>query len=281
MSYTKKLKYAGLIRRFKNKKCQLKCYGEFKENRKKYKLYKIVINPKYRTRTLLITSGFHGEEFNGPISLLNIFDDIVAYAKKMRVRVIIYPCVNPSGFDLRKRYNASNECQNNDFMRYLIKDDKWVGTLMPGEKYLEYKIVDSPAREVRLLKKDVLRHKIPHGVLDIHQQKGNLDTGDFYAYIFDKRAVYKKIMNKLKKVAKIARNDPAMNFEDGREIYYKIDNDGFIVLHDCTMTDMFYRLGSKYVVTSETDTTMPLEIVSEINRIWIFELIKLISLKRG
>ena len=278
MEKNKATTYRELIRGFRDKGYKLQTYGAVKENRKNYRLYKMVINPQYR-QTLLITSGFHGEEFNGPISLLTIFDEVVRFAKKMRVRLIVYPCVNPSGFDLHKRYNASDESQNNDFMRYEIEGGKWVGTLQPGENFLTYKIVDSGAKEVRLLKRDVLKYDVPRGALDIHQQEGGLKTGDFYAYIFDRRAVYRRIMNKLKKVAKVAKNDPAMNFEDGRKIYYRIDNEGFIVLHDGTLTDMLYRQGSKFVVTSETDTKMPLEKVCQINLIWIKELIKLIVKK--
>lgn len=278
MKNKKKITYQKLMRGFKDKGYRLKNYGIVKEKRKKYRLYKIIINPQYR-KTLLITSGFHGEEFNGPISLLAIFDEIVACAKKARVRIVVYPCVNPSGFDLHKRYNASNETQNNDFLRYEIKDGKQVGTLQPGENFTNWQIVDSGAKEVRLLKRDVLKIALPRGVLDIHQQQGNLNTGDLYAYIFDRRAAYLKVMKKLEKIAKIAKNDPAVNYEDGREVRYRIDNNGFIVLHDGTLTDMFYRLGSKFVVTSETNTALPLNKVCQINLIWIKEFIKLIAKK--
>ena len=278
----KNMTYQELISGFKNKGYKLKSYGAVKENRKNYRLYKIVINPHHQ-RTLLITSGFHGEEFNGPISLLEIFNEVVAYAKRMRVRLIVYPCVNPSGFDRHRRYNPSDKLKfgNNDFLRYEVEKDKWIGTLKDGEAFLQYKIVDSAAKEVRLLKKDVLQYTspVPIGVLDIHQQKDNLETGDVYAYIFDQRSIYLKIMKKLEKIAKIAKNDPAMNFEDGRKVYYRIDKDGLIVLHDGTLTDMFYRLGSKFVVASETKTTMSLEKVCQINLIWIKELIKLIVKK--
>jgi predicted deacylase len=279
MKNKKNVNYRELIRGFMNKGCALKNYGAIMENQKKYNLYKITINPRCQ-KTLLIVSGFHGEEFNGPVSLLEIFDEAAAYAKKMRVRLIIYPCVNPSGFNLRKRYNASDESPNNDFLRYEIKKDKWVGTLKPKEWFLSYKIINSAAKEVRLLKRDILKYPVPRGVLDIHQQQGNLKTGDFYAYIFNKRPVYLKIMKKLEKIAKVAKNDPAMNFEDGRKVYYRIDKNGFIFLHDGTLTDMFYRLGSKFAVAAETDTTLPLEKVCQINLVWIKELIKLVANKK-
>ena len=167
-------------------------------------------------------------------------------------------------------------------MRYEIKGGRLVGTWLKKDgPFVSFKIVDSGAKEVRLLKKDVLQYTspVPIGVLDIHQQKDNLETGDVYAYIFDQRSIYLKIMKKLEKIAKIAKNDPAMNFEDGRKVRYRIDKDGLIVLHDGTLTDMFYRLGSKFVVASETKTTMSLEKVCQINLIWIKELIKLIVKK--
>lgn len=279
-----RMTYDQLIAEFgakeKRLRYKLKKYGTVLEVGRKYGLYKIVINPRCR-RTLLIVSGFHGEEFNGPISLVHIFDEAARYARRRGVRLIVYPCINPSGFDLHKRYNASDEIQNNDFLRYQLPDGSWVGTLQKDEeeKFVAFEIVDSKAKEVRLLKRDVLKYRVPAGALDIHQQKGNLDTGDFYAYIFDLRPVYKKIMNKLKKFAKVARNDPAMNFEDGREVYYKIDNDGFVVIRDGTLTDMLHRLGTKYAVAAETNTTLPLETVCRINLTWIKEMIKLIAKK--
>lgn len=277
MKKKKRMTYQELMHGFKNKGYALINYGTVRENQK-YPLNKIIVNPRYK-KTLLITSGFHGEEFNGPISLLEIFDEVATYAKKMRVRLVVYPCVNPSGFDLHQRYNASGEKQNNDFLRYVIEDGKVVSILKKDEPFTEIKAVNSPAKEVRLLKIDMFSSFLgaPAGVLDIHQQKGNLKTGEFYAYIFNLRATYRRIMKKLGRVAKVAKNDPAMNFDKGRKVLYRIDEDGLIVLHDGTLTDMFYRLGSKFVVTAETKTTLPLEQVSQINLIWIKELIKLIA----
>lgn len=280
MEDKKDMTYQELIRGYRAKGYKLKYYGKVKESRRTYRLYKIVINPRYK-KTLLITTGFHGEEFNGPISLLENFDEMVADAKTARLRVVVYLCINPSGFDLRQRYNASGENQNNDFMRYIIKGGRLVGILRKDEPFVATTLVSSPAKEVKLLQKDILKHvyPVPHGVLDIHQQKGNLKNGDIFAYILDRRPTYLRIMKKLEKIAKIARNDPTFTWEGRRKTFYRIDKDGFIFLHDGTITDMFYRFGSKFVVTSETNTTMPLEKVCQINLIWIKELIKLIVKK--
>lgn len=276
--------YQELVKGYRAKGCKLRYYGKVKEGQRTYRLYKFVIEPRYK-KTLLITTGFHGEEFNGPISLLEIYDELIAYAKTMRVRIVGYICVNPDGFDKRQRYNSSDESKkngNNDFMRYVTKNGRRVGILKKDQPYFATLSVESSAKEVRVLQKDIRSNYIfpvPHGVLDIHQQQGHLNTGEIFAYIFDRRPTYRRIMKKLEKVAKIARNDPTYTFDGGRKIFYRIDEDGFVFLHDGTIIDMFYRFGSKYVVTSETKTTLPLEKVAAINLIWIKELIKLIVKK--
>ncbi|OGH92957.1 MAG: hypothetical protein A2534_03310 [Candidatus Magasanikbacteria bacterium RIFOXYD2_FULL_39_9] len=272
--------YQDLIFGYRHTDHRLHTYGKVKEDDKKYTLYKIIANARYK-KTLLITTGFHGEEFNAPIALLHTFDKIVTYAKKRRVRLIVYPCVNPSGFDLRQRYNASDEQPNNDFMRYVMENGEELGVLEKDEHFVHYNIVDSPAKEVKLLKKDILKYLLipPDGMIDLHQQEGSLENGEIYAYVFDRTPLYRRIMRKLGKIAPIAKNDLCTSNEDRREVFYRINEDGLIVLHDGTITDLFYQKGSKFVVTSETKTTMPLEKVAAINLIWIKELINLIASK--
>ncbi len=277
-----KLKYYGKVKESHKKprsKDQRKRKSKVKRERKTYRLYKTVINPHHKT-TLLITAGFHGDEPNSPISLLEIIDEVAAFATEMCVRVIVYICINPSGFDLRKHYNASNEFFNNWFMLYMIEGGKWVGTLKDfDEPYAMTDLAKSPAKEVRLLQEDICKYYFPApaAVLDIHQQHGNLKTGDIFAYIFDRLPVYYRIMNKLEKIAPIARNEAWKDYQDNREINYRIDEDGFVFVHDGTLTDLFHYLGSKYVVTSETKTTLSLDQVAKINLIWIKELIRLIA----
>ncbi len=287
MTDKKVVTYNDLIQGYVDKDYELecfKCYGTVEEvvrgRLRSYNLYKLVINPEHE-KTLLITTGFHGEEFNGPISLMQIFDKAVAFAKERRARLIVYPCINPSGFDLHQRYNPSDKLKfgNNDFLRYEVKKNDWVGTLKDGEKFLQYKIIDSAAKEVRLLKRDVLQYQnpVPQATLDIHQDHLRKEQGDFYAYILDQREVYLKIMKKLTKIAPVSKNIQAENIEGQRKVSYQINNDGFIFLHDGSITDMFYRLGSKFAVCAETNTDLALEKVSAINLIWIKELIKLIT----
>jgi hypothetical protein len=276
--------YYDLLQGYVDKGYELKNYGFIEAGNKglhaQYCLYKIVINPSGQ-KSLLITTGFHGEEFNAPISFLQIIDKVVAFAEKNGVRVILYICVNPVGFDLHQRYSPIDidklKSGNNDFLRYKIAKDKWVCCLKTGEEILDYKIIESGAKEVRLLKADMLKYPVPDGILDFHQQKGNLTTGNLFAYIFDRRDTYRQIMNKLEKITPIARNEPWKDIQDGREIHYRIDEDGFVFVHDGSITDMFYRLGSRFAVCAETNADLPLTKVSQINLIWVKELIKLIA----
>jgi hypothetical protein len=60
-------------------------------------------------------------------------------------------------------------------------------------------------------------------------------------------------------------------------LYDVIDEDGFIVVHDGTITDMFWRYGTAYSVTAETNTKISLQKVAAINKTWIIEMINLIS----
>jgi len=270
------MKYRELIRRFRNKKIKLFSYGKVKEKGKAYELFKIVAD-NHSQKTLLITSGFHGEEYNGPISLLEIIDEVIDYAKKKKVNLIIYPCVNPSGFDLRQRYNASSEEKNNDFLRYEVKRGKWLDIVRPGQKFLRYKIVFSPAKEVRALQKDLQKSgEVPVGVLDIHQDN-ELKKCDFYAYVLDKRDVYKKIMLKLDRLGRRCRNAKPREVKEGYEFDDTINREGFIVTHDGTITDMFWRFGSVYSVVAETNTKTPLKKVAAINKLWVFGLLDLIA----
>ena len=279
--------YYDLLQGYVDKGYKLEKYGSVTEpirgKDRYYRLYKIVINPEHE-KTLLTTTGFHGEEFNGPISLLRIFDEAVDFATKMQTRLIVYPCINPSGFDLHQRYNPSDDVGdygNNDFLRHEIKNGEWVGTLKTGEAFVKYKIIDSAAKEVRLLKRDVLKYQnpVPQAVLDIHQDCMKKGQGNFYAYILNQsqRPVYLEIMKKLAKITDVAKNIDAENIEGDRKVSYRIDKDGFIFLHDGSINDMFYRLKSEFSICAETNTDLPLEKVSQINLIWIKELIKLIT----
>lgn len=268
------MKYKELIAIYKKKGYNLIKYGSVLED-KKYDLFKIVINNGSK-KSFLITTGFHGEEFNGPVSLLKTIDEVVQYASLKKINLVIYICVNPSGFEKHSRYNFSNERSNNDFIRYKVKG-KW-RSMFKGKKYQDVKIIDSTAKESRILKNDILDFGVvPVGVLDIHQDD-YIDKGDFYSYITNNRILYEKIMKKIDKVAKRSRNAKTMNYDDdGNEITEIIDKDGFRETHDSGLSDLFFVFGSKFAITAETNVKTKLNKVCAVNKIWVNEMIDLVA----
>lgn len=102
-----------------------------------------------------------------------------------------------------------------------------------------------------MLKRDVLQYGVPGGIIDIHQDN-EIEGCDFYSYIFDKRNIYRRIMAKLDFLARRCRNVKYFDYDEcGRKFYDQVDREGFIFLHDGGITDLFYRLGSAYSVTSK------------------------------
>jgi len=74
-----------------------------------YPLYRLLINPEAQ-KTICIVAGVHGNEIAGPLSILqlvNIHNDL-----PKQFRYVIYPLINPSGFDLRQRFNADGRDLN-------------------------------------------------------------------------------------------------------------------------------------------------------------------------
>ena len=82
--------------------------------------------------SVVVTAGFHGDEKAGPLTLLAHAADLFAYARARGVGLRLYPCINPSGFVLGTRYNASGEHPNNDLLRYRV-GRAWKGELSAGD----------------------------------------------------------------------------------------------------------------------------------------------------
>jgi predicted deacylase len=75
-----------------------------------YPLYRLVIHPKVEP-TICIVSGIHGNEIAGPLSILKIVDAII-HDLPEQFRFVVYPIINPSGFDLRQRFDADRRDLN-------------------------------------------------------------------------------------------------------------------------------------------------------------------------
>jgi len=239
-------------------------------------------------KIILITAGFHGDEKAGSLSILEYANKIIDYAHKKGLKIIIYPLINPSGFEKNTRYNIDKdhgEVGNSDFIRYELKDGKIIDDLGAGKDFKKWywssdkKFKHRMPRETQLVHKLLKKEPLKQisAIIDLHQNPANSWRGPYtYQYAFENKNFLKNIAKKISKILPIIKNE-MMDAE-----YYgtgvKTDNNGFIVRHDGCIADLFYRI-NKYSVTVETTTSTPIDKAMLVNLTWIIEIINLINSK--
>lgn len=281
--------YNSLFKKIKNRRDIIIAKYKLRYKNGVYEFLKIIskgIKPK--DKIILIRVGIHGEEIAGPLTILNYINKIIDCAHKRNIKVIIYPLGNPSGFEIGARYSVGNVLSkssdvNNDFLRYELEDGKIVDDIKGSNKFknwywssdkkLGLKLTLENRLMHRLLKKDFLVQVV--AVIDLHQDYITENVGPAaYHYSYGDLSVYKKIIEKIKKIVPILKNKYISAGEDSS---MKSDENGFIVRHDGSLTDLFYRLGAKYSVTVETTGATPIKKAYRVNLIWIFGIIDLIT----
>ena len=120
-----------------------------------YPLYRLVIHPEVK-QTVCVVAGVHGNEIAGPLSILHLIADVIYQLPKYRI--IVYPLINPSGFDLRQRYDADGR-DLNAIYSVTLKSDKY--------------------HEVQEFYQDALKFTPFEAVLTLHEDS---DLEKFYMY---------------------------------------------------------------------------------------------------
>lgn len=234
-------------------------YGVVRESDKDYPLLCATTSGKHE---LVITSGFHGEEPAGPLTLLEHLAEVVEYARARDVGLRVYPCINPSGFEDGTRYNRSGEKPNNDFMRYEVSPGEWKGELRPGDPFLRWVLYDGGPKETRAIRSELARHsKRPNAALDIHQDR-YLPEPLSYAYVFGDQTAYEPLMNEAAKHVRIVKNAPVDEVNRANPL-------GLIEYNDGSVTDYYFRLGVPFTAALETTTATPMATAHQVNLIWI------------
>jgi predicted deacylase len=213
------------------------------------------------SRTLVITSGFHGEEPAGPLTLLESLPEIVEYSRDRDVGLRIYPCINPSGFEDRTRYNRSGEKPNNDFLRYEVAPGQWKGELYDGDRFLRWELHREGPKETRAITAELHALPEPHAALDIHQDS-YLGGACTYAYVFGDHAAYAPLVEASAQRARVVRQALVDEHHRANEL-------GLIVAHDGSVTDYYFRRGVPFAAALETTTRTRREDANAINLIWI------------
>ena len=251
-------------------------------------------------KVVVIRGTIHGDEMAGALTILNYFAELVDYAHGRGIKLIIYPLGNPSGFEKGIRYNADNDKGegNNDFLRYEMADGSYEGDLGVGKPFKRWLMSDAPELAIHLpleakviqelVRKDPLDQVV--AAIDLHQDyltEGLPPCAYHYAY---------GDLSPLRPIAdKIALVVPLLKYFDvdagygeqiderGRDVPTVAgggilsDENGFIIRHDGTFSDFFYRRGAKYSVTTETSGAMLIETACLVNWSWIRGIIDLLE----
>lgn len=243
-----------------------------------------------KNKIIMIAAGIHGDEKAGPLTILKYGNKIINHAHRRGVKIIIYPLINPSGFEKNTRYNIDSNTWgigSNDFLRYELKNGKIVDDLArkkefkkwywSSDKNLKVKLAEETRLMHELLRKEPLKQIT--AVIDIHQDYLSSQKNYFaYQYSFENKKVFEKIVPKISKIIPVLKNKKMWaGYASG--IALKSDKNGFIIRHDGTITDLLYRLGNKYSIAIETIGSTPLDKAMLVNLTWILNIIDLVKTK--
>ena len=183
----------------------------------------MTINPKAKAK-FCIVAGIHGDEIAGPYSILELLKKPKFFKKEICYQ--IFPLLNPTSFDLKRRFNDSGRdlnCLNKKTLK--SKNYKEIG--------LFYKEVKNENFEV---------------FLSMHE---DLDVDKPYQYIYesDFNHIYRKLFKKERKWK-------------ARKIYGdKTDGKGLVKnVHDHSLEDRLFSMNkAKISIATETPGKLSLE----------------------
>jgi predicted deacylase len=75
-----------------------------------YPLYRLEINPEAK-KNICIVAGIHGVEVAGPLSVLMLLQSALDELSP-KFKYVVYPMINPSGFDLKQRHDDDDRDLN-------------------------------------------------------------------------------------------------------------------------------------------------------------------------
>lgn len=246
-----------------------------------------------KDKVVFISAGIHGEEVAGPITILKHLDKISDYAEKKGLKLIIYPLLNPSGFEVNYRYNIDRHkgsAGNNDFLRYELENGRIVDDLRDknefkkwywsSDKRFNFNLPEETKLTHKLLRKEPLKQIV--AALDLHQDYiTSTRITAAYAYALGDLKRYAKIVDKLRKTIPIFENKliGAGYSVTNPEAYLRSNENGIINRHDGSINDLLYRLGAKHSITVETTGRTPIEVACMVNLVWITGVMDLVGKK--
>lgn len=217
-----------------------------------YPLYRFTINPSAKVKFCIIT-GVHGYEMAGPLTMPALFANPKRYLNK-KICYYIYPVINPTAFDLRRRLD-DDEFDLNTLNKKIFKKGGF--------------------NEIQAFYQDVKNKKF-EVLISLHE---DVDIEEFYAYIFEKQEtpVYRKIIQSTEKYADILhKNEICGTASDGKGL--------IINWHDQSLEDRLYCTEqAKISICTETPGKLDLDtrIAINLNNIKILNIYILKSIKNN
>ena len=206
----------------------------FEKINQTYPIYQIVINPKAKYKFCII-AGVHGSEIAGPFTILEALKKPEKFFES-KIRYDIFPLINPTGFDLGRRYDDDNRdlnCLNKKTLK--------------SKNYREIQAFNEATKKQRF-----------DALISLHE---DLPQTKFYAYIFEKgkNPLYRKIISSTEKKIDIWKT---------KNIYENFsDKKGLVInAHNQAIEDRLYCQGrAKISLTTETPGKIPLKERVKIN----------------
>jgi len=226
---------------------------------------------------MLLVAGIHGDEIAGPLTLLRQLHAMAQQAHDRGIGLIVYPLVNPAAFQARTRHGPMDggSCGTNDFLRYELDDGSLLDDIGSGRRFTRWHWSSAPGLGLELpaatvalhraLRADPLRRVV--AAVDLHQDHITpVDAPLAYHYAFGDLSRYAAIVARLRQIITLASG---RTIDAGQASPMQTDEQGFIVRHDGTVTDLLHRLGAGHAVTVETTGNTPLELALRVNQVWI------------
>jgi len=206
----------------KNNKYTLKLLSKVGKS-KEYPLFAIEINPKAK-KSICFSAGIHGNEIAGQLSILEFLK--IFNAKKLKkIKIIIFPLINPYGYTNNIRRNSKDLDLNRHFC------------------------VSRPKNENKILIDYIKKQNI----VFFHALHEDLDKKQFYIYLFEthKELIYNQIL-------KLAKKHIPLDLDN--KIYKDKSDHGLIINeHDGSFEDYMFLHNTPFSMCTETPGKQKLE----------------------
>ena len=237
----------------------------------------------------LLTAGIHGTEITGPLTIIQRFAGIIASTRAAGLRLVCYPLMNPSGWDNGTERNIDSgggEVWNNDYLRYQMFNGVWTSSPPGGHSYKRWLWSSDPIvgerqpAETRVMHGFLRNEDWPNirVALDLHQD--NLTQGTpagAYYYSFGDSSQYSNIIAQIRRLTTVLGDYDFRFDRDKPDNVVRSDQNGCIVFHDGTLSDLAHQIGVPHALTIEATGATELQTAIEINMTWIRGLCGLVS----